>query len=244
MAAESIYNSAEKRTKSVESLKTVIVWAFTLFSVGGFAVSLFGKLNEFHTYALISFGIAFFMLTIAYVQAGRAEYPVVNEYNPNEAKDIKKALSNVVAAQSERFKWASGITSIGFFFLAIGLLIQFGAVKKETKEIEKVSSSFDMKVGVERRGDNVFIPMTIMSKKNERVEISIINDTSLVFSADPKKLLFNQAFYTDSIGRLYYSYTMEQDTIKTLLVKATIQQKNEGDVLVEQSKVIRVKIKK
>jgi hypothetical protein len=243
MAAESAYSSSEKRTKSVESLKAIIIWAFALFSAGGFAFTLFGSLKEFDTYALLCFGAAFFLLTIAYVQAGRAQYPVAQSYNPLAPAEIKTAISEVVKTQANRFKWASGITSVAFFFLATGFLVEFGTVKNKKTETARPEKSFFVKTGLEKRNDSVYVPVTVMAKKNATVMLTFIKSAAGAVE-DPKNTQVSGIFYADSTGNFYHTYATAKDSAKNIFVKVTVIQSVNADTTHEQSDIIKLAIPK
>jgi hypothetical protein len=163
--------------------------------------------------------------------ANRALYPVPKALNPAEAGSIKTAFSETVKKQTERFKWAAGFTATGFFFLALGILLAFWTVKKPYAE--KPMLTFYMKTGVEKAGDSINIPVTIMDKKNEAITLSFINTGSFDSAGNIKKLLFSKVCYTDTSGRLYYSYHVKCDSIKKILVKATVKQIATADTLIE-----------
>jgi hypothetical protein len=104
--------------------------------------------------------------------------------------------------------------------------------------------NLNMKTGIERKGDSIFIPVAIQFEKNTAVELSLTNTTK---NEKTKKLLnkmiFDQIFYTDSSGWLYYSnYLRPSDSIKTLVVKSTAKQKVVADTILEQSVIVNLNI--
>jgi hypothetical protein len=236
IASESIYNSSEKITASTTALKTVITWAFGIFAVGGFSFSVFGNsLKEYNFYALISFGIAFFLLTIAYALASQAQYPVAKKFNDSQPVEIKAAFSEVVATQSKFFKAAAAITITGVFLIAVGILIQFGNIKK-TNAVKHERLSY-IKAGVEKRSDSTFIPVTLVDKENAAVTLSFFDN-----GIKKDTLLYTGVYYTDAGGRLYYSYRVINDSIKKVLVKATVRLSESADTLFEQTRMINLNI--
>lgn len=236
LASESIYNSAEKIAGASTALKTVITWAFGIFSVGGFSLTVFGNLlKDYNWWALIIFGIAFFLLTIAYALASQAQYPIAKKYNDAVPAEIKAAFSEVVSTQSKFFKTASTVTILGVFLIALGILIQFGNIKK-SGAVKTEPLSY-LKTGVEKRGDSVFIPVTLVDKAKTAVALSF-------FHTGIKKdsLLYSGVYYTDAAGRLYYSYRIINDSIKKVLVKATVRLSESADSLFEQTRIVNVNI--
>lgn len=136
LSAESIYGSSERIAKAGETLKTVITWAFGIFTVGGFALTVFGtNFKSYSPWGLYLFGTAFFLLTIAQVFIVKSQAPVTKEYNDQDPAEVKKVFVEKVRVQSAIFSWAMGITFTAFFLLAAGILIQFAALTK--KEVEK-----------------------------------------------------------------------------------------------------------
>jgi len=242
-SAEQVYNSSERRAKSVEALKAVIVWAFALFSVGGFVVTLFGSLKDYSVYGLICFGIAFFMLTLSYHLAGKAQYPVMKNYVQDDPSEIADAFNEAVEKQTGAFKRAAATTAVGFFFLALGILIQFGSVKKEQAQIVQPVTVAIVKTGVEKRSDSIFVPVTVQWKKNAPIYLSYVKLEALKENGaiqQKETPIYSQIFYADSLGRLFHSHLfLPKDSIKNLVVKAGVLQQN-ADTLYER--IISIKI--
>lgn len=245
LAAEHIYNSADRRTASVEALKAVILWAFGIFSAGGFTLTMFGALKDFDTYALYSFGIAFFLLTSAYYIASEAQFPRVEKFKLGEPGKIADAYSNTVKSQSAIFKVASAITGIAFFFLAAGLLIEFYTIKNNNQQQTIVSTNDPfIKAGVENRGNLTYIPVSIEWKKNEPVQLTYIKTTSKKGSnIIQETTLFNQVFYTDTLGRIFHSYPLSiKDAVKNLTLKVTVTPKSTKDTTIERTMYLKLSL--
>lgn len=247
LAAESIYNSAEKISKSCETLKTIIGWTFGLFATGGFVITTFGNLPKYSIYTLYSFGIAFFLLTIAYALSAEGQYPVVKEYNDHDPFQIKKVFGGAVALQASRFRTAATITFVGFFFLGLGILIQFPNTKeKKETPAATVQPTFEMKTGVEVKDGQTYIPVTIKAKKNDTLTVSFFNitkDSKNLSAPDPKNLLESKVFYTDTAGNVYNSYKLTDTTTKILLVRASVPTLKSAEGWTEAVKSIKVTIK-
>jgi len=237
LAAEQVYGSGEKRENSVKGLTTVILWTFGLFASGGM-LSIFGGIKELDFWALVSFGIAFFFLSLAYMLANRALYPVAKELNPAEVSSVKKAFSEAVIKQTERFKWAAGFTAMGFFFLAGGILLAFWTAKKTCTE--KPVTQLYVKTGVEKINDTAFIPVTILNKEKSTVVLSFFDTDVKKDSLIKDTLLYSGIYYTDSTGRFYYSYKVNNKNVKNVRVRATVSQAI--DVLFEQTRTVNLKI--
>lgn len=243
LTAESIYTSSDKREKSVKDLNSLILWTFGLFAAGtGGFLSIFGGIKDFDQYALISFAIAFFFLCLAYFCSNRALYPVAKTLHPADVASIKTAFTETTKKQIQRFQWASGFAAFGFFCLASGIFFQFWSLSKPKTQTPATVLSFNTKV--EKRGDSTFIPVTIMERSKQSVDLSFIDNSSLDSSLNNKKILFNRVFLTDTTGRLYYSYHVQNDSIKTIIVKATFRHKATTDSLEEKSTLIKVILKK
>lgn len=236
MAAEAVYSAAQKRSKSVENLKTAISWGFGLFSISGFVIALFGPVKEYDSKALICFGIAFAMLTVAYIVASNAEFPVMESFNTNVTDEIKNAFSETVKKQTEIFKWAAGVAAVAFFLIVAGILVQTTFKKEILKPvIIKMPPAF-IKAGFEKNGKVNTIPVTIMADKTQPITLSFINATK-----NPNNLLFEETYYTDSIGRLYYSYKIPTDSIKSIAVRVIIKEKQIADTVIEHMYTVSVK---
>jgi hypothetical protein len=216
LAAETIYGSPQKREDSVKGLTSLIVWTFGLFAAGtGGFLSIFGGIRDFSFNTLIAFSFAFFFLCLAYYLANRALYPVAKSLIPADVSSIKTAFSETTTKQTVRFQWASCFTAIGFFCLAAGIFFQFWSLSKPIHP--KLSPEYYMNTKVERRGDSIFIPVTIVNNKTHAVELSIINNSNLDSISNNKKILFKRVFLTDTAGRLYYSYHLSCDTLKNVI---------------------------
>ncbi len=243
IAAESIYGSSERRAKSVDSLKTLITWAFGLFSTGGFAFTLFGNIKDFDGYALINFGIAFFLLTIAYSVANMAQYPVAETYRPSEPVAIANSFSRAVKKQMRIFNVAVGVVSLGFFFFALGLLLQFANVRKNASPKISVTPGLMLNTSVLKKGGTIYIPMTIRAGKNDSVDIKICNNATSKQKDTIPKILFTASLRADSNGMLYYSYSQARaDSITSILVEASLR-KVTFDTVALQTKTVALVIK-
>jgi hypothetical protein len=249
LAAESIYSSADRRSKSVEALKGVITWAFGLFTTGGFFLGLFGKINDTNPVALVSLGIGFSLLTIAYSQAYKAQYPVPETFRPLVPEDVLNAFKSAVVAQSKLFKQAVTITSAGITFIAIGILIAFGTIKPSTPpKMTAPPSGLVIRTGVEKKGGLVYVPVIMMGKPNDLVDLSLINTTPISGAKDSAKtgrLLSGLPMYADTAGRLYYSFSFKPaDTIKTLLLIVDRRESKIKDTLLRQVAAINLNVDK
>ena len=245
LAAEHIYNSADRRTASVEALKAVISWAFTIFSLGGFALTLFGQLKDFDQNALIAFGIAFFLLTLAYYVASRAQFPSVEKFKLGDSRAIADAYSNTVRLQAVTFRWAAAFTGLGFFFFASGLLIQFGTVKQNSKLASDVISEIPfIKATVEKRGDTTYVPVTINWQKSQPLTLMYIKLSSAKGSASLKETpLLTQVLHTDSTGAVFCSLRLaEKDSVQNLIIRTITKQKSVKDTTIERTISIRLPV--
>jgi len=243
IAAESIYNSADRRAKAADTLKTLITWAFGLFSTGGFAVSLFGSIKEFNGCALICFGIAFFLLTIAYCVANMAQYPVAQTFNAQNPAAIAVSFSQAVKKQAHVFNIAVVISSLGFFFFALGLLLQFAHVKGNATQIP-TPSRLMLNTGVYLQDGKMYIPIAVKAGRNDTVNIAIYNNTpSKSGNSAVPELLFAAPLKADTSGMLFYSYCRSAaDTLKALTVTASVQKRNQ-DTIAEQKNTVALKVK-
>ncbi|OOQ58796.1 hypothetical protein [Mucilaginibacter pedocola] len=242
VAAESIYTSADRRAKAADSLKTVITWAFGVFSTGGFAVSLFGSIKEFNGSALICLGVAFFLLTIAYCVANMAQYPVSETYNAQDPVEITIAFSKAVKHQATVFNTAVIISSSGFFFFALGLLLQFTHVKSNPPKIP-LPAPFTLNTSIQLKDGKMYIPVTVRAGKNDSVNVAIYNSTPPKVGKVAAVLLFSVILKPDTAGIVYYSYSRQaEDSVKAITVTASIEKKN-GDTIAEQKNTANLKIK-
>ncbi|HMI79316.1 MAG TPA: hypothetical protein VK484_11015 [Ferruginibacter sp.] len=247
LSAESIYGSSERMVKAGETLKTVITWAFGIFTVGGFALTIFGtNLKTYDHYGLYLFGGAFFLLTIAQILIVKSQAPVTISYNPYDPVQINIIFVEKVRTQSAIFNWAMGIAFTAFFLLAAGILIQFAALTKKDEE-KKCPPFLIVNTGIEKRANATSIPVTVEYKKDKNpIQVTITNLTTGTNNPlpvnSPLRLLVDTVFYTDKAGKLYYSYKLAVDSVKTLLVKITAREKDSTNNFQELSKLITLNI--
>jgi len=245
IAAENIYSSFEKRATSVGNLKKVIEWAFAIFTTTGFVGGTFGvTITGFNIISLVSFGIAFCLLVIAYVLAGKAHYPVAKTYHPNDVADISKAFGEAVAEQTKQFKRASGVTILGFFFLAFGILFLFRYAKQQpSPPVKVIINPLLIKAGIEKRNDSVFIPVTAMAEKDtslKNTNNTVILSISAIRNGKDFSLC-NNPYKLDTAGRFFYSYQVP-DSAKaydTFLVRVGVSRVM-GDVTTERFTSVKV----
>ncbi len=233
LAAENIYNSFEKRVASVTRLKEVIVWAFTLFTTGGFVIGVFGKVSEFPYYSLYLFGAGFALLTLAYVLAGEAQYPVTQQYHPNDTEGIARVFSAAVNKQSAFFKLAAGITFLGFLAIAFAILFLFSDAKKPVTVVKSEMYPLTVITSLQKKDSLYAIPLTVMTLPKAEVYVSIRA------GKEKEKLLFNEVYKADTTGRLYQSFTVSEDS-ELYWIKAGIRPVNKTDTIIETSKTIRL----
>jgi hypothetical protein len=245
-AAETIYYSGDKREVSVKTLITVITWTFGLFAAGtGGLLSIFGGVREFNPLALLSFGVAFFFLSLAYFFAHRALFPIAKSFRPAEVAGIKAGFSEVVIKQTKRFRFAAGFTATGFFFLATAIFLQFWSVSKE-KEKSAQKYSYAVSAAVEKRGDTIFVPITATGKPLQPVQLNIYKTSHPDSIGSTKsKSLESKIFRSDNTGRFYFSYPVNpMDSVKIMVMQVVFREKGTADSLEEISKAIRVIINK
>jgi hypothetical protein len=243
IAAESIYNSPGKRKESVDTLQKIILWAFAIFASGGFAMTVFGDVKNYNKLALCSFGIGYFLLTISYAVSNEALYPVLKTYRPNDPVDIEDKFSESVVLQTKKFKRAAMISIVGFFALAVGILIQFGNVHKD--EVKGKPVAFALNAIVVRQGDSLFIPVVAGGKKGGTIKLSFIP-----FRMDKKdaiiegQSLYDGVFLADTAGLLNYSYIPPRDsTIKYITIRSIVAEKNVKDTTIERIYSVRLSLK-
>ncbi len=244
MAAEHIYSTAGRRVVSAETLRTIILWAFGFFSVGGFALNLFGTLKNFHQLSLVCFGICFLLLVLAYYFAGQAQFPASKTFKVGSTTEIADAFSNSAKKQTNIFQIATTLTGIGFFFLAVGLLIQFGNVK-EVRKVAALPEQPIVKTVIKKRKDSLFVPVIIQWKKDEPVYLSIVKLEIIKAKTVNRTVetnLFDGLFYPDSLGRVFYSYSvLPKDSVKSMIVRTTVTKKT-SDTLSERMVSIKLTI--
>lgn len=230
LAAEQIYNTPERRQQSVEALKTLIAWAFTLFSVGGFALNLFGTFKEFSRVALICFGLTFLFLTIAYYLASKAQFPDLASYIPGDISQIQDAFNASSTEQSEKFETASIVTGIGFSLLAVGLLIQFATFQRDTVSKPSSLPKIELSTSYQKVGDSAFLPITVQWLESHPIKVTITAFRKSVPNQAPvwrDTLLLSKIFHTDTAGRFFYSqivYTTDSAIGYTVRVSSMIKQ--------------------
>jgi hypothetical protein len=217
IAAENIYASFEKRKKSVEDLNKVILWAFGVFTAGGFGLIFFKNLKDLNVISLWCFGFAYFFLVFAYLISNSAQYPIATNYNPLSVLEIQNTFEKAVIEQAKRFTLASILTFVGFGFLAFAILNAFISSKFEAVKIVALPG-LSLKTDIVFIGDSAFVPLAVNTKKNSQVTISIL------YGVDRAKLLFSRPFLTDSSGKLSYTYPLIGDTIEEINVEASILQ--------------------
>ena len=245
MAAEHIYTTAERRVTSAKTLETIILWAFGFFSVGGFALRLFGTLKEFNDWALICFGVCFFLLVLAYYYAGKSQFPDSQTFRMGDIQQIATAFSDSAKTQTSVFKTATALTGVAFFFLALGLLILFGTVKEEEKVVTRQLQQPVIKTGVEKRNDSLFLPITIQWRNDEPVHLSILKSEIVKVGTATSTIesrLYGGTFYTDTSGRIYYSHLiLPKDSVKNVVIRTIVSQKV-ADTLSERISSIKLAV--
>jgi hypothetical protein len=238
MAVENIYSSFVKRATSVKNLKEVITWTFTIFTGAGFVGSIFGtSIKNYNQTSLVLFALAFFLLTLAYVLAGQAQYPVSRTFHPNDVSDISNAFGAAVKIQTNYFRLAAGTTMAGFFFIALAILFLFYHAK-EAPETKKISvNPLLLTTSVEKKGEKYFIPVTIMTDRDKNpvsVSISAVKDKA-------EMLLLDNSYLTDTSGRAFISYAVP-DSIRaydSFKVKVGISDKT-ADTLPERFTSLKI----
>jgi hypothetical protein len=239
LAAEQIYSTFEKRAASVKSLQTIILWTYGLFTASGFVSSIFKDVSAFPDSSLFLFGGAFFLLTIAYALSNEAQNPVTSKFHPNDTVGIANSFSTAVKKQADYFKWASGITLLGFFLFALALLFLFkdkADAKKKVKD--EIKTSATVKIGIEQKETlNKIIPVTISTGKGKLIQITIQDESK------SNELILDSVFYADAKGNFYASFPVATTKdIKNLLVKATIKQSDSSDISFYESTIVKLKV--
>lgn len=185
-----------------------------------------------------------FLLVIAYVLAGKAQYPVAKTYHPNDVADISKAFREAVAEQTKQFKRAAGVTMLGFFFLAVGILFLFCHAKEQPpKPKEVMINPLILKAGIEKRNDSVFIPVTAIAAKDTNLKDTnnIITLSIAAIRKGKDSTLCNMPYKLDTASRFFYSYLVP-DSVKacdTFLVKVGVSSVK-GDVTTERFTSVKV----
>lgn len=234
MAAEQVYNAFEKRVKAVTELQRLIVWAFSLFTVGGAIIGFFAKPEQYSSVTLVVLGTGFAILVLAYYLTTTAAFPVPMELRPNEPEIIRAAFTEAIMKNTTRFQKASTVTFIGFLFIAVGILIQFSEPSEKEKPAENTELSFNTKI--ENRSTVIFIPVTVHYKEKTTIDISVAPNDNPLTGADSiykDKKLFYQIFLTDSFGNVYTSCQLPTSKIKAFKVTVTSREKLSDGTLKE-----------
>ncbi len=239
MAAESISSSFEKRAASAKKLKELLIWAFGLLALTGFVGSIFGGVKTFPLVSLIFFGIGYALLTIAHVLAGEAEYPVTQKFHPNDTEDIAKAFSVAVKQQSAFFKWATGITFLGFLCIAMAILFLFFKVLE--KPVVKKEDLYPLTVNasvIKVNDSTLKVPVTIIT-----VPVIDTVDIAIFYGKNKETLLFNEAYKTDTAGRIYTScqVKIKKTDVNFVWLRTGIKIPDKTDVL-EKYRITRLAI--
>ena len=215
-AAESIYASFEKLNSANANLQKLILWAFGIFSTGGFIIILISNHITFNRFSLICFAIAFFFLTLAYYFTIKASFPSLEAINPLNQTSIETGYSNAIKAMRRHFQIANATTLIGFLFLAFGILFQF-LYTKDHKEC----SGLVLKTGIEQKGTLYLIPVTINFEPSKPIRVLIKEDSK--DTGQQKISIVDNIYYTDTSGKLATSFLIPQSTgsNRKFLVKAS-----------------------
>jgi hypothetical protein len=238
LAAESIYNAPERRSKSIEALKSVITWILGLFSTGGLALGLFGGVKEFSIVSLVSLGVGFAFLLIAYAKAYESGYPVAKSFSPLVSKEVAEALSETIKAQTRLFQHAVRWTSVGAFFVALGILVAFGSMHREQPPAT-VKPWPIVTASLQKKGDTSFVAVMVMGNKNDLYTLSLLGDVGKT-----RHSLFYRPFLADTAGRLYNSLPFfAGDSIKNVTLMVARCQRTDHDTTVDQTTTVKMLVK-
>jgi hypothetical protein len=237
LAAESISTSFDKRAASAKKLKELLTWAFGLLALTGFVGSIFGGVKNFPLVSLIFFGVGYALLTIAHVVAGEAEYPITQKFHPNDTEDIARAFSASVKHQSAFFKWATGITFLGFLCIAMAILFLFFKAREKSEVKKEDLYPLTVNASVIKVNDSTLkIPVTVMT-----LPVTDTVDISILYGKQKDTLLFKEAYKTDTTGHIYVScmVKVKKTDSSYLWIRAGIKIPDKTDTL-EKYKTIRL----
>jgi hypothetical protein len=220
MAAEQVYNAFEKRAKAVAELQGVIKWLFGLFTAGGLVLSFFAKSGEYHTNALVLFGLGFSVLVLAYYFTTQATFPVAMELRPNEPIEIAAAFSESIIINTRRFNQASVVTFVGFLFIAFGILAQFAGRGTSNAPVPAKPVELSVITGIQLIRDSVAIPVTSQFKKSVPVMVHVMACKKSLSEKD--STLYLKVFNPDTLGRMYASCLLVKSRRTCFRVSVTV----------------------
>jgi hypothetical protein len=213
IAAESIYNTYEKRIKAIENLQKLIGWATGLFSTSSFLFYFFPKAGGLEGKALYFFYLAIAFLVVGYFFSSASGFPSPSKYNPNDPNEIKDKFSKSVVTSTILFNISVLFVFAGFLCIALGIIKQVAPAERQAiAEKKEIKVMADLEV----RGDSTFIPVLIENATSLKARAIVRGfKTSFIASkTNPVILVENGLYPADTLGRVFLSIYVKDKNLK------------------------------
>lgn len=221
IAAESIYDTYNRRAKAVENLQKLIAWGLGLFTTGSFLIFFFPKAEGLSDQTFRYFCIAIALLVLGYFLASVSGFPLPSKYNPNDPVDIKKKFVRGVVISSITFSFSIVFVFAGFLFIATGIFQQGGTPRAKAaapkKELQVVAS-------LQVHADSTYIPVVVNHAPSlqARIIIRAYKSGYQVSKTNPEVVLENGLFLADSAGHVAISRFVPNASLKFFSVIVSI----------------------
>jgi hypothetical protein len=183
LGAEQVYGTLAARSAATDRLQKNIVWVFSIYTSIAIAGVVFSKKEDWNTYTLVSFGLAFLFLTISYWLASLSTFSHPESFYGSDVKSITTAFNNAIKSGNSYFNWATALCSAGVFFYSAALFLLFAY---------QAIAGFNKPAGVNlAAADSLYVVTTashnpnsydiqIQCKKNSWVEVTALVDTTIL----------------------------------------------------------------
>jgi len=231
-AAEKIYTTFTARAKAVENLQAFIKWTLTLFASGGLVLTFFSQ-AQLTGYALFFWGVGFACFVFGYYYSTYAGFPITKEMDPNDAASIAGAYGGAVKKSDNNFLLAQQWTIVGVFFIALGILVQFGTggCKKDPPVIKK-DTPLQLNTYLQKDGKSSLVPFLVHAEKSSIVHIRLsVSDTlaANIFSTTNDSVLLIRSFKTDTNGIAAGVYAVPPQLKRKFIIMTAIEGRPSAD---------------
>lgn len=223
IAAEQVYSTPANRNAAVERLQKTIVWVFGVYTSITVAGLLFAKSDAWNGWSLVFFGLAFFLLTVAYRVATMATFPVPESFYAEEAASVRDGFNKAISESNTRFEEAVGLcfTGVIFYSLAIFSLFASSALNRFTfSKAEKSNDDLRIELKKDPCSTHTY-DVQILSAKNSWVGIRVLRGSTNqkdTIARDTLNIITNQRqkdlqVFVDSTQKIAFKLRVA-DTLK------------------------------
>lgn len=233
IAAESIYDTYNRRAKAVENLQKLIAWGMGLFTTGSFLIYFFPKADGLSQQTFQYFCIAIGMLVLGYFLASVSGFPLPSKYNANDPADIKIKFTRGVIISSVTFSFSILFVFAGFLFIALGIFQQGSTPRTTPAEPKK---ELQVAASLQTHADSTYLPVIISHTKAAyaRIIIRAYKSGYQVSKTNLETVLENGLFPADSSGHIAVSRYVGNASLRFFSVTVNIPEAAQNGLTVQR----------